>query len=173
MAQQFGVAPTSSHAAVLSYSDRPRLIGGFYHHLRGKRFEDIVDSVTLTEGRRNIEEALRQTRSLLTSARPTVPYVVFLITYGQQAGELGSKRLQEMTQSLRDIGAVLYIIGVGVDDNDPQLQQVVESPSQFFEIPSSGDFKSYVPSIAYYVVSRTGKQIPSVLFLLYWFRFRN
>lgn len=159
MAQQFGVAPSSSHAAVLSYSDKPRLIGGFFDYLMGKSFEDIVDSVTLTGGRRNIQEALQRTQRLLTSARPNVPYVVFLMTYGQQARELGSHRLREMAQSVRDMRAVLYIIGVGVDDNDPQLQPVVERRGDFFEIPSSGDLNSYVQPIAYYVVSRTGKSI--------------
>ena len=153
----FGVAPSYSHAAVLGYSDRPRLLGGFYDHLMGKSFDDIVDSVTLTGGRRNIEEALKQTQRLLTSARPTVPYVVFLITYGQQARELGSQRLAEMAQSVRDAGASLYVIGVGVDDNDPQLKPVVRSLGDFFEISSSSGLSSNVPSIGYYVLSRTGK----------------
>lgn len=166
MAQQFGVGPTSSHAAVLSYSDRPRLIGGFYDHLMGRSFDDIVDSVTLTGGRRNIQEVLKQTQRLLTSARPTVPYVVFLITYGQQASELGSQRLTEMVQSVRDVGGTLYLIGVGVDDNNPQLQSVVQRPGDFFKIPSSSDLNSYVPSIAYHVVSRTGKLIKSIFFIL-------
>ena len=159
MAKQLGVLPSFSHAAVISYSDKPILIGGFFGHLMGQSFEDIVDSVSLTGGRRNIQEALQQTQRLLTTARPDVPRVVFLITYGQQARELGSQRLREMAQSVRDMRAVSYIIGVGVDDNDPQLQPIVERRSDFFEIPSSGDLNSYVQLIAYYVVSRTGKPI--------------
>ena len=159
VAKQFGVAPSFSHAAVFSYSDKPILISGFFDYRMGKNFEDIVDSVTLTGGRRNIQEALQRTQSLLTSARPDVPRVVFLITYGQQARELGSQRLREIAKSVKDMRAVLYIIGVGVDENDPQLQQVVERRSDFFEIPSSGDLNSYVQPIAYYAVSRTGKPI--------------
>ena len=159
VAKQFGVAPSSSHAAVISYSDKPILIGGFFDHLMGKSFEDIVDSVTLTGGRRNIQEALQRTQRLLTSARREVPRVVFLITYGQQTRELGSQRLPEMAQSVRDMRADLYIIGVGVDDKDPQLQPVVERPGDFFEISSSGDLNSHVQPIVYYVVSRTGKPI--------------
>lgn len=162
VAKQIGVAPNSSHAAVFSYSDKPILIGGFFDYLVGKSFEDIVDSVTLTGGKRNIQEALQSTQRLLTSARPDVPRVVFLITYGQQARELGSQRLREMAKSVREMRAVLYIIGVGVDDNDPQLQPVVERQSDFFEIPSSDDLNSYVQPIAYYVVSRTGKPITTM-----------
>ena len=163
VAKQFGVAPNSSHAAVVSYSDKPILIGGFFYYLLGKSFEDIVDSVTLTGGRRNIQEALQQTQTLLTSARLDVPRVVFLITYGQQSRELGSQRLREMAKSFRDMGAVLYIIGVGVDDTDPQLQPIVERQGDFFEIPSSSDLNSYVQPVAYYVVSRTGKPITTLV----------
>ena len=159
MAQRFGISPTSSHAAVLSYGDSTRLIGGLYDHLKGKRFNDSVDSVSLVGGKRNIQEALRQTQNQLASARPTVPYVIFLITYGQQAPELGSQRLREMVKNVRDTGAVLYLIGVGVDDNDPQLRPIVERPADFFEIPSSAGLRSYVPTIAYYTISRTGKLI--------------
>ena len=157
MAKQFGVARNSSHAAVISYSDKPILIGGFFDYLMGKSFEDIVDSVTLTGGRRNIQEALQETQRLLTSARPDVSRVVFLITYGQQSPELGSQRLRELAKSVRDMRAVLYIIGVGFDDTDSQLQPVVERQGDFFEIPSSGNLNSYVQPVAYYVVSRTGK----------------
>ena len=57
------------------------------------------------------------------------------------------------------MSAVLYITGVGVDDNDPQLQPIVERRSDLFEIPTSGDLNSYVQPIAYYVMSRTGKPI--------------
>ena len=80
MAKQFGVAPSSSHAAVISYSDKPILIGGFHDYLMGRSFDDIVDSVALTGGRRNIQEALQQTQRMLTNARPDVPRVVFLVT---------------------------------------------------------------------------------------------
>ena len=159
MAKQFGVAPNSSHAAVISYSDKPILIGRFLDYLLGQSFEDIVDSVALTGGRRNIQEALQQTQRMLTSARPDVPRVVFLITYGQQARELGSQRLREMAKSVRDMRAVLYIIGVGVDDNDPQLLPIVEKRSDFFEISTSSNLNSYVQPIAYYVITRTGKPI--------------
>lgn len=159
MAKQFGVAPSSSHAAVISYSDKPILIGGFHDYLKGQSFDDIVDSVALTGGRRNIQEALQQTQRMLTNARPDVPRVVVLVTYGQQVRELGSQRLREMAKSVRDTSAVLYITGVGVDDNDPQLQPIVERRSDLFEIPTSGDLNSYVQPIAYYVMSRTGKPI--------------
>lgn len=159
MAKEFGVAPSSSHAAVISYSDKPILIGGFHDYLMGQSFDDIVDSVALTGGRRNIQEALQQTQRMLTNARPDVPRVVFLVTYGQQARELGSQRLREMAKSVRGMRAVLYITGVGVDDNDPQLQPIVERRSDLFEIPTSGDLNSYVQPIAYYVMSRTGKPI--------------
>ena len=166
LAKHLGVSPSHSHAAVLSYSDRPRLKGGFYANLRGTSFEEIVDSVTLTGGKRNIEEALKQTRRMHSLARPTVPYVVFLITFGQQAPDFGSAGLQESAKNLRDMGANLYVIGIGVDVSKPQLQQIVKRPSDVFEIPTSDDFQSYVQPIAYYVASRLGKTILNVYLLI-------
>ena len=144
---------------MLGYSDEPRLSGGFYSHLRGESFQEVADSVTLSGGKRNIQEALRQAKTMLNMARPTVPRVVFLITYGQQAPDFGSPRLQETAQSLRDMGADLYVIGVGVDENDPQLQKVVKRPDEFFKIPTSSDLQSYAQLIAYYAASGFGKSI--------------
>ena len=144
---------------MLSYSESPQLIGGFYSHLRGKTFEEVVDLVSLTGGKRNIEEALKQTRRILNMARPGVPYVVFLITYGQQAPDFGSPRLQEAAQSLWDMGADIYVIGVGVDESDPQLQPVVKKPGDFFEIPTSDDLRSYVQLIAFYAAYGLSKSI--------------
>lgn len=149
LGQQLGVAPGKSHAAVLSYSDRPRLIGGFYAHLRGKRFEEVVDSVTQTGGKRNIEEALKQAKRMLNMARPTVPYVVFLIAYGKQATDFNPSRLRDAAQGILDMGARLYVIGVGVDGSDAQFQTLVTRPADFFQIPSSKDFRSHVLAITY------------------------
>ena len=158
MAQRFDVSPTASHAAVLSYGDRTILIGGLYDYVRGKRFEDNVDSVTLIRGKRNIQEALRQaTNHLASFGRENVSHVVFLITYGRQSPELGSQRLQEMVQNVRDTNVILYVVGVGIDADDPQLGLIVERPTDLFEIPRSGDLKLNVPSIVYYSISRAGK----------------
>ncbi|KAK2561274.1 Collagen alpha-6(VI) chain [Acropora cervicornis] len=155
LGQQLGVSPGKSHAAVLSYSDRPRLIGGFYAHLRGKHFEEVVDSVTQTGGKRNIEEALIQAKNMLNMARPTVPYVVFLIAYGKQALDLNSSRLRGAAQGILDMGARLYVIGVGVDGSEPQFQTLVTRSADFFQIPSSQDLRSHVLTITYNVGSGT------------------
>ena len=158
MAQRFDVSPFASHAAVLSYGDKTILIGGLYDHVRGKRFEDNVDSVTLIGGKRNIQEALKEaTNHLAIFGRQNASNVVFLITYGRQSPELGSQRLQEIVQNVRDTNAILYVIGVGVDADDQQLGLIVESTTDFFEIPRSGDLKLNVPSIVSYTVSRAGK----------------
>lgn len=153
LGQQLGVSPGKSQAAVLSYGDRPRLIGGFYAHLRGKHFEEVVDSVTPTGGKRNIEEALIQAKNMLNMARPTVPYVVFLIAYGKQALDLNSSRLRDAAQGILDMGARLYVIGVGVDGSEPQFQTLVTRPADFFQIPSSQDLRSHVLTITYNVGS--------------------
>ena len=115
--------------------------------------------MTLTGGKRNIEEALKQTRRILNMARPSVPYIVFLITYGRQAPDFGSPRLQEAARSLWDTGADIYVIGVGVDESDPQLQSAVKKPIDFFEIPTSDDLRSNVRLIAFYAAYGISKSI--------------
>ena len=92
-------------------------------------------------------------------ARPSVPYIVFLITYGRQAPDFGSPRLQEAAQGLWDMGADIYVIGVGVDESDPQLQSAVKKPSDFFEIPTSNNLRSSVRLIAFYAAHGLSKSI--------------
>ena len=155
VAQRLGVSPGTSHAAVLSYSDRTRLIGGFYAYLRGEGFDEVVDSVTVTQtgGKRDLEEALKQAKRKLSLARPKVPRIVFLITYGKQAQDFDSPRLGEAAKGLLDMGASLYVIAVGVNGSDPQLQSLVKRPTDFFHVQTSEDLLSYVTTLTYYVGS--------------------
>ena len=166
MAKYFGVAPANSHAAVMAYSDTTRLIAGFSHYTRGENFNDVVDSVSLTGGRRKIDQALERAGDTLTEARPSVPKIIVLLTQGRQAHEFGFPRLQVASRRLRDFGANLYVMGVGVKHYDTQLGPVVVKPGDFFGILSSSDLPSYAPSVAYYIASRTGRIQDSKSYLM-------
>lgn len=80
----------------------------------------------------------------LTQGRPLAPKIVVLITTGRQAQSFGSKSLATSAQSLRKLGARLFIVAIGGRTDRRELNSVTRKPDDIVYVANPTQLPSYV-----------------------------
>lgn len=112
---RFDISESTSHVAVVEYSDKPTLAIALNEYTNNERLKDAVDRLRPSRGNRVVtDRALRFVASdVFTStdgSRPGVPKVVVVLTGSESTG---SEPLREAAMPLLDAGARVIVIQSG------------------------------------------------------------
>lgn len=142
MAKYFNVSPRKSRAALLTYGSSVSVLYPFGN----VKFNDSVDVARFINGVRRLDLALQEAYRLLSSARPSVPKPVVLLTSGNQAS--GSPSPKDASRLLRSRGGKSFVIMIGREPDEDEFVKLVERRSQVFKVPSFDGMEPYAVPLA-------------------------
>ena len=131
MARHLNVSPDKSRAALISYGSSASVV-------RLLDSKDILykslNEAPLVGGGRRMDRALQEAAQLLSSARPSVPKLIVLLTSGKQPPE--SPSLESAGELLRSLGGRLLVIAIGREPDERKLGKSVERPEDVLHVAS-------------------------------------
>lgn len=84
MSQLLNVQPGSSRAALVTYSNTPKVVFSFNDYGSVEMFEKNVDDASFLGGTRRVDKALNEAARLIQQARRDANKIVILLTAGRQ-----------------------------------------------------------------------------------------
>ena len=155
MAAVLEISEAGSHAAVIVYSRDGVVEIDFRQGDDLKRFNQKMDSLRFYNQETRIDKALIVAESQLFNSRGghrrQVPKVVVLLVDGRTTVAKDSVPLGRASQPLKDIGAKIFVVGVGNNFDKNEMAAVATSPNNIFAV---GGFDELLPSIAT-IISKT------------------
>ena len=150
-AEEFGVAPGQSRAAVILFGESAEAMIGFGDAPTLEGFQKAVDGLNhLFGGHTRIDQALITAAKLFSNskARPDVKKVALLLTDGQQShGFPNEIDLKTASESLRKAGARVIAVGIGDKVDEPELKLITESEDDVILTKDYQDLKDKLLSI--------------------------
>lgn len=119
----------------------------------------LVDQATPVGGQRRMDKAIETASLLLTGSRPNVPKIAFLLTAGRQASGSFMKELHLAAEVLKNMRTKTYVIAIGNQVNDQELNTVSDNPKDIFRVLSFGGLPSYVNTVVNTIAKNHGKFI--------------
>ena len=142
IAKHLNVSPGKSRAAIVTYGSSASVVYSFGN----TRFDDSVDRARFVSGVRRLDLALQEASQLLTSARPSVPKLVVLLTAGNQAS--GSPSPDVAGRLVRTRGGKPFVIMIGREPDEDVFVNVVEKSTHLFKVPSFDGMQPYAGPLA-------------------------
>ena len=106
-----------------------------------------------------MDRALDGASVALRNSRGGVPKIVILLTTGQQSTEVGARPLDEAVRPMQDVGATVYVVAIGNDVKNEEVESVVERPDDdVFPVVSLDDLLAQSASISNAIAENLGEQ---------------
>jgi hypothetical protein len=104
-----------------------------------------------------MDKALDTASLVLTGARPRVPKIAFLLTAGSQAPGTPDKHLDTAAKLLRNMDTRMYVISIGNQVRDREIDAIPENPKDIIKVLSDRDLPSHVVSVFNMIVKDYGE----------------
>lgn len=142
MAKHLNVSPGKSRAALITYGSTAFTVDTFGN----TRFDDSVDRARSMTGERRIDQALLQAVQLLSSARPSVPKLVVLLTAGNQ--QSGTQSPEDAARRIQSRGGKSFVVMVGREPDENEFYKIVDKPPDAFRVPSFDGIQPYAAPLS-------------------------
>ena len=150
-AEEFGVAPGQSRAAVILFGESAKSMIGFGDAPTLEGFQKAVKELNHLLGyHTRIDQALITAAKLFSNskARPDVKKVALLLTDGQQShGFPDEIDLKTASERLRKAGVRVIAVGIGDKVDEPELKLITESEYDVILTKDYQDLKDKLLSI--------------------------
>ena len=141
LANQFYISPNGPRGSGVVYGQEAALIVDFNE----ADFNQKVSSAKLVKTPRRIDKALKYATQVFTSRGRDGPKIVVLLTAGRQQGDV--RLLDNAAKTLRNIGAHIYVVAVGQDQDRQQLNTITTTPQNIIRVASPDNLPLYVRPI--------------------------
>ena len=99
-------------------------------------FDDDVDSLKAISGDRRMDLALKTAKNLLQQEESPARRIVILLTTGRQASGYRGERLADSGKAARDVGAEVFVVAIGSEQNLEELRLVVTDFQNIYQVGS-------------------------------------
>lgn len=157
-AEEFGVAPGQSRAAVILFGESAKAMIGFVDAPTLEGFQKAVDGLKhLLGGHTRIDQALITAAKLFSNSKKKK--VALLLTDGQQSR--GFPDLKTASERLRNASVRVIAVGIGDKVDEPELKSITESEDDVILTKDYQDLKDKLLSI----ISRACDESKSNLYI--------
>jgi hypothetical protein len=139
------------------YGGSARQAIGFGGYRTYEDFKNQVNQAPYLVGPRRIDEAMALAVDSFKNARPNVPKITVLLTTGPQTPVPGSTPLSEAVKPLVDNGIRPYIVAVGREVDQWNLNGAVSKPEDVFPVNNSQQLLPQASPIAKKIAGGAGK----------------
>lgn len=144
MARALNVSPDKSKGAVVMYGSKQDIVLSLEDFTDINDFKLAVDAANYIDGPRRMDLALEAAVTVMNRARENVPKIVVLLTAGRQSLASSPDVLSTSVKPLRDLGVHTFVVSIGSEPDNQQLDSVVENQLDIFDVPS---FKALLPQM--------------------------
>ena len=131
MATHFDLSPKGPRGSAAIYGNRSYTVATFADESLSKK----LDSAPLLKSPRRMDRALEHAARLLLPSNRNGRKIVVLLTGGRET--TGAKRLDQATETLRRIGAHIFVVAIGRNSDQRELTAAVDKPQDIFKLSSS------------------------------------
>ena len=127
LGRHFNINPAGPRGSVVQYAGNPLTLVGF----KDPAFIGKVDDSSVIGSPRRIDKALEHAATLLR--KQNGKKIVILLAAGRQAP--GGKPLGEAVKPLKSMKAKTFVVAIGDEANQKELQQIVEQSQSLYTVP--------------------------------------
>lgn len=158
IARGLNFAQGKSRAAMITYGQSASVTFKFDSTRTLSEFQRLVGSATYLDGPGRPDQALIAAVDLFKDSRKTVNKVAILLTTLRKVSIANDKLLIDSSKQLRASGVKLYVIFVGRNDDNHDLQALVARPQNVIPVNSFPKLISLGPSIAREIAQGSGNR---------------
>lgn len=137
IAQSFLNSAQDSRAGVIMYSGEPELSVDFVGRREFEYFKSAVDGLAHRRSMTRIDRAIRfASRTLFANPRTTVMSIAVVMTDGVQTPQPDAEPLSQAVSVLNSKGVRVLAVGVGPRVNRSELNELVRSQEDVFQMSS-------------------------------------
>ena len=137
IAQSFLNSGQDSRAGVIMYSGEPELSVDFVGRREFEYFKSAVDGLAHRRSMTRIDRAIRfASRTLFANPRTTVMSIAVVMTDGVQTPQPDAEPLSQAVSVLNSKGVRVLAVGVGPRVNRSELNELVRSQEDVFQMSS-------------------------------------
>lgn len=129
----FRLSHNATQIGITEFSNRPVIQIQLNEYQNLSLLQDEISKITDSGGRTRTDVALRSmSREFFTydkGSRPGVPKVVVLVTDGRSTG---SEPLSDAVKGLRQMGAIIYSVGIGDEISEQELRDISRTRKDIF-----------------------------------------
>lgn len=145
IANLLNVMRSKSRAAVVKYGDKPVVVSHFDDFQSLEDLSKQVDRAKAVGGTRRMDNAFDIVPDIFKSARNHAPKVAIVLVGGKQ--DTVARRLGDVAEKVRNIGAHLFIVAVGHEVDYSELRPAVENQEDMFVVPLFGKLRHHVSGL--------------------------
>lgn len=154
---QFRISPRYVRAGVIPYGSRAELSIPFGRHSTNEAMNRSIELLPYIGGQKRIEKALMLANQTFSEARPLVPKILLILTYGGDLTVPGANVLTP-TEALRAQGVSMFVISIGQKVDYARLDQMV--PRSFLITDKTHrSLEPYLQFAASYVRMKSGVKL--------------
>lgn len=150
LANHFGLNPYGPRGSAVIYGQRPLTLATF----TSSDFNQRVDRASVLRTPRRMDRALEQASRMLSQRGRRGRKIVVLLTAGSQSRDAPS--LDEAIKPLKQLGAQVFVVGIGQQIGTRQIRLAVDRPQDIFKVLSHTNLPSKSQPIAVKIRSKTG-----------------
>ncbi|XP_067020859.1 collagen alpha-4(VI) chain-like isoform X2 [Acropora muricata] len=151
---QFRISPRYVRAGVIPYGSRAELSIPFGRHSTNEAMNRSIELLPYIGGQKRMEKALMLANQTFSEARPLVPKILLILTYGGDLTVSGANVLTP-TEALRAQGVSMFVISIGQKVDYARLDQMVPRSSLITD-KTHRTLEPYLQFAASYVRMKSG-----------------
>ncbi|XP_031556556.1 adhesion G-protein coupled receptor D1-like isoform X1 [Actinia tenebrosa] len=125
--------PTHSRGAVIVFGDDAKLSIDFHQAKTRQQFDNLVQNIPYMSRRTRIDKALiLAAKEVFPKARKHVVKIALVITDGKLTKMRDTIPLLNVSRPLRENGVRVLVVGIGINVNKNELEEMVEKPEDMF-----------------------------------------
>lgn len=151
----FDLGPNKVHVALVSSGQTTTVSKHFYPYVTQSDFESYLKRLRQQGRGRSLAEAVDVIRDdVFAKGRDSVPRIVIVFSFGLPSSSVWD--LLTAARGLHTKGIMVFIIGVDVQEDEPQLRALVSRPQDLFTFRNARELENVGSMFASHVATRAG-----------------